>query len=141
MCVLHVTSLIGSFNDFLNKSNLPVYQRHEKGQKHDVRKGFVYDDYGFSCDISDKPWTDVEGQLKDIADFIEKFTNELMILKQDYKISDWQFDVPYECRLSDTVFCQSDFISPRVMKLCSQFDIGIVLSQYWGENEEIDSEI
>jgi hypothetical protein len=140
MCVFHVSSLTDSFKDFLKKSSLPVYQQHDKGQKFKHKKDRIYADFGFSCVISNKPWTDLEGQFNDIVDFIEKYQNELTIIKKDYKVNDWRFDVPYECRLSDSVFCQSDYLSPKLMKLISQFEIGLELSQYWGQNEEIIEE-
>lgn len=140
MCVFHVSSLTDTFDDFLKKSSLPIYQQHNKGQKNKLKKDKIYADYGFSCVISDKSWADVDGQFNDIIDFVERYKEDLITIKRDFNINDWRFDVPYECRLSDEVFCQSDYLSPKLMRLISQFEIGLELSQYWGQDEEIIDE-
>ena len=90
----------------------------------------IYGDYGFSCDVSKKAWTDFEGQLEDIRSFINKHRDDLMLLKENHKISDWRFDLPYELRMGEKYFTQTDYLPPDLMGLLAEFEIGLELSLY-----------
>lgn len=144
MCVFHVKSKVSSFKEFLsNNSELPVYQVHEKGAISEFGERESYKDYGFSCDISDREWHDVEGQVVDMISFLEVYTPQLEALKKTHEIEDWRFDLPYECRLDETYFTQCDYLPPKLMVLAGALEIGIEFSLYWpnGEEDEEDFDL
>ena len=129
MCVLHVSSLSQSFQEFINQTKLPVYQSHEKGEEKKLVKG-IFDDFGFSCDVSEKPWIDFKGQTEDIKLFVETYRQDLMRLKNEFAISDWRFDLPYELRIDEKFFTQSDYLPPDLIKLLAEFELGLELTLY-----------
>lgn len=142
MCVFHVVSKTSSFKKFLSDNpELPVYQSHEKGDTPQIgHKEKGYEDYGFSCDVSDREWHDVEGQVVDMISFLEVYGSYLETLKKTHHIDDWRFDLPYECRLDETYFTQCDYLPPKLMLLAGSLGIGIELSLYWPSSEEGDDE-
>ena len=73
MCVLTVISEVDSFQSFIENSDLPIYQSHEKGEENKTlnRKLGYYDNYGFSCHVSKRSWGDFEGQIEDIIFFVK----------------------------------------------------------------------
>jgi len=142
MCVFHVNSKNSSFKLFLeNNPDLPVYKSHEKGDLPKIGKeGAVYEDYGFSCEVSDRAWNDVKGQVVDMISFLEVYTPYLAKLKQTHTIDDWRFDMPYECRLDENYFTQCNFLPPKLMRLAGALEIGVELSLYWPSNNEEEGE-
>jgi hypothetical protein len=74
MCVLHVSSDKNSFAGFLAETKLPVYDSHEKGDVKNQRKGTIQDDYGFSCDVSEREWSDTSGQIEDAIRFLSVYS-------------------------------------------------------------------
>lgn len=146
MCIFHVSSKSSSFKQFLiDFPELPVYQSHEKGESRKIssKENPVYDDYGFSCDVSDRPWNDVQGQIVDMISFLEVYAHYFTKLKESHQIDDWRFDLPYECRLDENSFTQCDYMPPKLMRLAGTLEIGIELSLYWpsGEEEKEEEEI
>lgn len=142
MCIFHVSSQQHSFKKFLEQHpDLPVYQQHEKG---DILKISVdktpTDDYGFSCEVSDRDWSDVEGQIVDMISFLEVYSPYLTVLKENYNLEDWHFDLPYECQLNETRFVQTNFLPPKLLRLAGALEIGIELSLYWPAAEEVEEE-
>jgi hypothetical protein len=130
MCVLHITSKSISFADFLKKTTLPVYRSHEKGDVRRHLKLSLYDDFGFSCDVSDREWTDLTGQIEDAYNFLLEHENELRTLISTYVLDDIRLDFPYECRLGEWVAVQCDYLPPEFLRLVGDLGIGIELSHY-----------
>ncbi len=130
MCVLHVSSNRDSFASFLATARLPVYQSHEKGEVKHKRKGTTHDDYGFSCGVSERAWIDASGQIEDAVRFLEVHSAELQSLVSQYQIDDIRLDFPFESRLSEQVFAQFDYLSPRLVRACAEYGIGIEISHY-----------
>ena len=140
MCIFHVMSKNTSFKKFLEDNpELPVYQAHEKGDKRKIGadENPYYEDSGFSCDVSDRPWHDTEGQIVDMISFLEVYSHYLLNLKETHQIDDWRFDLPYECRLDDDAFfTQCDYLPPKLMRLAGVLEIGIELSLYWPNSDD-----
>lgn len=138
MCIFHVTSKTDSFKEFLaDHPELPVYQSHEKGDKPKIAsEDSIHTDYGFSCEVSERSWDDMEGQIVDIISFLEVYTPYLTTLKENHQIEDWRFDLPYECELEDTKFTQCNYLPPKLMRLAGALDVGVELSLYWPNVEE-----
>lgn len=140
MCIFHVTSKTDSFKEFLAAHpELPVYLSHEKGEKPQIAaEESIHTDYGFSCEVSERSWDDVDGQVIDMISFLEVYSSYFANLKKSHKIDDWRFDLPYECELEETQFTQCNYLPPKLMRLAGALDIGIELSLYWPSNEEDD---
>ena len=140
MCIFHVTSNTNSFKEFLEQHpELPVYQSHEKGDKPKIAaQDSIHTDYGFSCEVSDRSWDDMEGQIVDMISFLEVYTPYLVKLGQTHQIDDWRFDLPYECELEETKFTQCNYLPPKLIRLAGALNIGIELSLYWPSNDNID---
>lgn len=130
MCVLHIHSNRDSFAGFLATTGLPVYQSHEKGDVKLKLKGTTHDDYGFSCEVSQRAWTDTFGQIEDAVRFLETHSAELRSLTSRYQVDDIRLDFPFESRLSKQVFAQFDYLSPRLVRACAEYGIGIEISHY-----------
>ncbi len=131
MCILHVSSLTCSFKSFLGQTSLPVYRSHEQGDKARKMRDVYYDHYGFSCTVSEREWTDLDGQFEDAEKFIRKYEDEIKLLYESFEISDVRFDFPYECRLNGRDVCvQGDYLPASFAGLCGKYNIGIALSHY-----------
>lgn len=144
MCVLHITSKDKSFESFLCKTKLPVYQSHAKGEVHRYRKKRKYGDNSFSCIVSEKKWDDLPGQFIDAIYFLKKHETEISKLMNDYLIDDIRMDFPYECNLyTKNEFMQSEYLPPELLYLAGKLKIGIELSHYasavWEDNSEQSS--
>jgi len=133
-----VSSKNTSFKLFIdNNPELPVYRLHEKGEQPEIgNEESTYEDYGFCCDVSDRDWCDVEGQIIDMISFLEVYSYILEKLKQTHDIDDWRFDLPYECTLNKKDFSQFNYLPPQLIKLAGELGIGIELSMYWPSQED-----
>lgn len=138
MCVFHVSSFTDSFQTFLeNHPELPVYKKHEKGDTPHIKsEQGPHENYGFSCEVSDREWDDVEGQVVDMISFLEVYTPYLQALQATHNIDNWRFDMPYECRLDGERYAQFDYLPPKLIRLAGALEIGIELSLYWPSDEE-----
>lgn len=138
MCIFHASSKTHSFKEFIAKHpDFPIYQSHDKGEEMSSADETSYhDDYGFSCDISERKWADVEGQIVDMISFLEVYTPHLQHLKENYGEIEWRFDLPYECELTETHFMQVNFLPPKLLALAGKLSIGIELSLYWPSADE-----
>ncbi len=144
MCVFRVSSKNTSFKLFIdNNPELPVYKLHDKGERPEIgNEESAHEDYGFCCDVSDREWDDIEGQIIDMISFLEVYSPCLRKLKETHDIGDWRFDLPYECRLNKKYFSQFDYLPPQLIHLAGKLEIGIELSLYWPSKEDtIEEEI
>lgn len=130
MCVLHVSSSKESFARFLANTRLPVYQSHEMGDVKHNRKGTTHEDYGFSCDVSQREWRDASGQVEDAIAFLKLYAAELRNLTSQFRVDDIRLDFPFESRLSEGVVAQFDYLPPELIRLCAEHGIGIEVSHY-----------
>jgi hypothetical protein len=137
MCVFHIYLETDQLDFILNSTNLPIYKAHKKGDTHKYLKDKVYDYNLISCVVSDKDWNDFEGQTDDMMDFLNKYHIELKSLKDNFKIDNWQFDVPYYCRLEAGMIVQNDFLPSRLLSLAGYFGIDINLSLYPMSEEDL----
>ena len=139
MCVLHVTSKSSTFKAFLEKSKMPFYQSHEKGDQPKVGIKSPYEDFGFSSEVSGGEWDDLAGQFEDAFNFLKKYEPQIQNLIRQYSIDDIRLDFPYECRLDEQIFIQSDYLTPDLLYIAGKLGIGIELSHY-AVSEDNDSE-
>ena len=136
MCVLHIVLDTDQLDSIVGSTKLPIYQVYKKGEKHKYRKNKVFDHNMISCDVSDKEWDDFEGQTKDMLAFLTKYHIELGSLRDNFKIIDWQFDMPYYCRLTEELINQNNYLPAELLSLAGYFGIAINLSLYWPDQEE-----
>lgn len=130
MCVFHVTSFSQSFSEFLKSSSLPIYQSHEKEDVALRTKRTFHIEYGFSCHVSKREWVDFAGQIDDAYKFLVQYEEELRILINTIEVTYMTLDFPIECRHSEEVFAQCDYMPPKFLQLAGDLGIGIELSYY-----------
>lgn len=131
MCVLHVSSKTDSLRGIVNNSKMPVNQSHEKGDKKTPAKNSpLFEDFSFSCKVSDKEWDDLPGQIEDTIAFLTKHEEELTGLLSSHGIDCIWLDYPYYCRHSRTIIYQCDFLPPKLLLQAGKLNIGIKLSLY-----------
>ena len=138
MCVLHIYLDTDQLDFILSSTNLPIYKAHKKGEAHLYLKNKVYDYNLISCAVSDKDWNDFEGQTDDMIDFLNRYHIELKSLQDNFKIENWLFDVPYNCRLEDGMMVQNDFLPSKLLSLAGYFGIDINLSLYPKSEEDLN---
>lgn len=136
MCVLHIIIDTEDLDLILESTRLPIYQVYRKGEKHKHRKDFVFDTNLISCEVSNKDLDDFEGQSTDTIDFLKKHHIDLQSLKDNFEQIDWQFDLPYNCRLNEETFNQNDFLPSELLFLSGRLGIGINLSLFNPGNDE-----
>lgn len=136
MCVLHIMIDADQLDSIISSTRLSVYQVYKKGDKHKFRKNKVFDHNLISCDVSDKDWDDFDGQTKDMIAFLNKYHIELGSIRDNFKIPDWHFDLPYNCRLGNDLFSQNNFLPSELLSLAGYFGIGINLSLYLPSQDE-----
>ena len=129
MVLLHVASDSSSFKTFLEQTKLPINQSHEKGDVYKSKKP-PYQDYAFSCKVSEDKWYDFDGQVQDILEFLKRFKTELLTLMQKYPVDDIRFDIGYSCEINNKILVQCEFLPPELLTLAGQLNIGIELSIY-----------
>lgn len=138
MCVLHVSSLTDSFDGFLEKHpDLPVYQQHNKNESigtNDEASNHI--DYGFSCVVSDRDWSDYEGQLTDITSFLQVYKPLLMVLQQSHQIDDIRFDIPLESPLNDSIHFHSFYLPNSLISLLNETNIHVEYTIYWPNDDK-----
>ena len=138
MCVLHINFETDQLDLILESTKLPIYQVYRKGEKHKHKKDVIFDTNLISCIVSIKDWSDFEGQVQDMINFIRQYHIDLQAIKDSIKDVKWQIDLPYSCRLNDEIFNQNDFLSPDLLFESGRLGIGINLALYhespMGEN-------
>lgn len=138
MCVIHISSLTDSFDAFLeDHPELPVYQKHNKDEQiGEYAESSQHADFGFSCVVSDREWSDYDGQLVDIISFLQVYKALLMNLKDSHKVEDIRFDIPLESPLSDSVHFHSFALPNSLISLLHNTDIHIEYTIYWPNTAE-----
>ena len=138
MCVFHVTSN-KPLEDFVKSSSLDPYRTHSPSTVTKSGKQ-PFDDYGFSVSVSERDWNDFEGQIEDAHAFVKNHNTSLQLLKKNFPINEFQFDVPYSCRLNEQIFTQSDYLPAEFLKLVGELGIGIELSLYFPSDDDENSD-
>lgn len=128
-----------SFRKFLEETDMPVYRSFEKGEIPTTGRKRPYEEFGFSCEVSDREWTDLAGQIEDASQFLEKHRTSIFALRNTCEVDDLRLDFPYSLRLDEHVCVQCDYLPPDFLKLAGEMGIGIAMSLYPPMDEE-DSE-
>jgi hypothetical protein len=125
-----------SLRGFVEKSDISIYDSHEKGDPCKFKKRPPKNDYGFKCSVSDQGFDDFEGQISDAITFLSNHIDELKKLVSQYDIYDIRLDFPIESRLmKQNLFSQCDFLPPELIKLSGEVGLGIEISQYCSSDE------
>jgi hypothetical protein len=85
MSVLHIQIDTDDLDLIIESTRLPIYQIYRKGEKHKHRKDIVFKTNLISCDVSDKDWSDFEGQTSDMIIFLEKHHIDLQSIKDNFE--------------------------------------------------------
>jgi hypothetical protein len=132
MCVLRVSSGHDSLSAFLAAERLPYYESCDKSdpQPYGRHKGKPFGHAGFKSAVSDKKWSDLPGQIRDVLRFLRRHRNALAALRTKYKVTDMRLDFPNQLRIGTRVAAQFDYFPPELILLAGKLGIGIQMSLY-----------
>ena len=130
MCNLKIYSDTDSFKSFEKMTKIPVYSSYDKGEKRGNRKSDVRTDYRISFDVSDKDWSDLEGQIEDTILFLTKHYDELEQLIKTHNISTAYLDIPIYSRLYGEIVNQNDHLPKELIILAGRLSLGIEMAIY-----------
>jgi hypothetical protein len=126
-CFLHVSGKRFEVDQFLASSTLKPYRVHHLGEPTIRRRsGELYDDAGFSVDVSEVDG-DLSVEVQDAIAFLQRHDAELARLATIPEVSDRRLDFGYYRR---DVFMQSEYLPPELLLLAGAHGIAIELSLY-----------
>ncbi len=139
-CVLRITGKDFDVDGFLKDTGLIPYIQYKKGDQRTYPKdqSVEYDDNGCSFDLSEADFDNLEQQQVDAIDFLKTNFEKLKTI-YTYKLypSDKPtIDFGIETRMKGDTVIQSDYFPPELLKLAGELGFGILLSQYWCNEEE-----
>ena len=130
MCILKVYSDTDSFKTFEKTTKIPVYSRHDKGEKKANKKRQVQTDYKISFDVSDKDWDDFEGQVEDTILFLTKYQKDIKQLFKTHNITTAYLDFPIYSRLYGDIVNQNDRLPKELIAIAGKLSLGIEMAIY-----------
>jgi len=131
MCVLRVSGERFDPETFLSSSALVPTKVFHRGEPSVLRSRGPSKSSGFVVAVSDRPWSDLPGQIDDGVAFLRRNRAELLRLTIDLTVDDVRLDFPTSLRLDgDKVMAQFDFLPPALITEAGSLKIGIELSLY-----------
>lgn len=132
MCILKVYSDTDSFKSFEETTRMPVYSRHEKGEKQRT-------DHRISFTVSDRSWDDIKAQIDDAFLFLKEHFDELDQLMKSHNVSTAYLDFPVYSRLNNDIVNQNDHFPKELISIAGKLSLGIEIAIY-SKNAFDDSE-
>lgn len=137
MCVLHVS---GRELDPTLGDALAPYRVFRVGDP--IRRsrpgGPLWDESGFSVEVSEASWSDLGSQVKDACAFLDRHANELRTLRATGAVQDMRLDFPVNLRIGEKNLAQFEFFPGELVARAGEFGIGLELSIYPSAQEEVD---
>jgi hypothetical protein len=141
-CILIIEGEDFNVEEFLRLTELLPYEKHIKGEKRPFkRKGEndFYDSSGCRFDISIAEFNQFDIQKEDAIKYLK--TN-LDKLKQIYSLGIKITEIPIigfaiENRMAE-FWCQTEYLQPELLKLVSELNFGIEISQYHPASDSED---
>jgi hypothetical protein len=125
MCNLKIYSDTNSFKSFAKTTKIPVYSVDDKGENKKRQT-----DYRISFDVSDKDWSDFEGQVQDCISFLAKHFEEIEQLFKTHKVTTAYLDFPIYSRLYGDIVNQNDNLPKELIVLAGKLSLGIEMAIY-----------
>ena len=131
MCVLRVSGERFDPETFLASSALVPTKVFHRGEPSVLRSRGPSRSSGFVVPVSDRSWSDLQGQIDDGVAFLRRNRVDLLRLTGDPTVDDVRLDFPTRLRLDgETVMAQFDYLPPVLIAEAGSLKIGIELSLY-----------
>ena len=130
MCILKIYSDSMSFERFSERTSLPIFGFQVKGRPVRARSDRTYESHRLSIDVSDKDWSDFDGQVADAISFLTNHEQELLELLHSHAVTNAYLDFPLYSRLSSEMFEQSERFPHELIVLAGRIGLGIRMAIY-----------
>jgi hypothetical protein len=136
-CVLRVAGEEFDPDAHLRGSSLKPYEVYHRGEQLapvGKRAQLRHEEGGFKYDVSDA--VSLADQVRDATEFLKLHGDALAQLACDPTVRARQLDFGYECRLSERVVVQGEYLPPEFLRLAGSLEISIALSLYPSGRDE-----
>jgi hypothetical protein len=140
MCVLRASGKNFDVRSFLASTSLRIAGAYERG---DLRRksrpdGERCEESGFVADVSEKPWSDLPGQLQDARRFLAEFEAELLRLRGFPGVEGIELDFPTDLRIGNGgVIVQSDRLPADLLLAVGALGVDIVITTYPPTDDDV----
>ena len=143
-CILIIEGENFNVNEFLRLTELEPYEKHIRGEKRPfkkVGKTDIYETSGCRFDLSNAEFNQFDIQKEDVIKYLKTNIDKL---KQIYPLGIKETETPVvgfaiENRMSD-FWCQTEYLQPELLKLVSELNFGIEITQYHPASETEDED-
>ena len=129
-CILNILGENFDVDDFLLKTKLVPYKIfHKDSPRYQTKpEGKKNTNSGCSIEISKAEFSDFDGQVKDVIDYLNKHNKDLQILSTtpEIQFATLNFGVDYDINK----FVQSHYLPPELLKTVADLCISVELSIY-----------
>ncbi len=140
MCVLRVAGTQFDADKYLALSGLEATTVFHRGEPRSAAKpsGKLNGHSGFTVDVSDASRDGIGGQITDAIAFLKENGNAVRMLRAAPGVEDVFLDFPVDLRIDGVnVIVQSDYLSPELVSLAGALGLGIEISIYPRDLEEL----
>jgi hypothetical protein len=130
MCILKIYSDSMSFEHFSETTSLPILGFQVKGRPVRARSDRTYESHRLSIDVSDKDWSDFDGQVADAISFLADHEQELIDLLKSHEATNAFLDFPLYSRLDENIINQNDHLPRELIVLAGRIGLGIGMAIY-----------
>lgn len=131
-CILHVAGVEFDPEAFLANSTFDPYTVWHRGEPVALkgpRSARIYEWSGFRCDVS-KTDGNLNTQLADAIQFLTSHRADFERLATQDKVEDCRLDFGFDCRLSDQILMQGEYLPVEFLQLVGELRIAVALSLY-----------
>jgi hypothetical protein len=143
-CILIIEGENFNVNEFLRLTELEPYEKHIRGEKRPFKKTGktdIYESSGCRFDLSNAEFNQFDIQKEDVIKYLKTNLDKLKLI---YSLGIKETETPIigfaiENRMAE-FWCQTEYLQPELLKLVSELNFGIEISQYHPASEDEDNE-
>jgi hypothetical protein len=143
-CILIIEGENFNVNEFLRLTELEPYEKHIRGEKRPFKKTGktdIYESSGCRFDLSNAEFNQFDIQKEDVIKYLKTNLDKLKLI---YSLGIKETETPIigfaiENRMAE-FWCQTEYLQPELLKLVSELNFGIEISQYHPASEDEDDE-
>jgi hypothetical protein len=130
-CVLRVGGPEFDVDAYLKQSTLRPHDVFRKGERRSKTSSRINEESGFTVTASDADFENLPGQIRDTIIFLREHASELSTLRNFLGVAGIRVDFGFNNRV-DGQECavQVDVFPAELLKLCGEFGIDLLISQY-----------
>ena len=130
-CVLRIGGPDFAVDAYLKQSTLLPHDVFRKGERRSKTSSKIHEDSGFTVTASDADFDNLPDQINDTISFLRKHSSELTKLKTFPGVAGMRVDFGFNNRMNgETCVVQVDVFPAELLKLCGEFGIDLMISQY-----------